>query len=82
MTTIPMQRAFHVIAREGSRKSHELLTDDVWHEFKNQLGIVVAHSELLRIDPGGARMRRDSVKEIHAAAERALKLLPLLRAEG
>jgi hypothetical protein len=56
---------------------------DRWrHDLKNQLGIVLGFSELLlnELDAGSAH--RADVKEIHAAARRALELIARIPGQG
>lgn len=49
--------------------------DQRQHDLKNQLGIVLGFSELLLNELDPASPHRADVKEIHAAAQRALELL-------
>lgn len=59
------------------------LTSSRWrHDITNQLGIILGFAELLldEMDPGDAR--RADVKEIAAAAQKALDLIRQAKDEG
>ena len=55
------------------------MTDDKnRHDFKNQLGIILGFSGILRAEAAADDPRRDDLEEIHKAATAALNLLERL----
>jgi len=80
MAKIPVRTMDYRSASDDAVNSVDVGAADVWHQFNNQLGIVLACSELLVLNDHDTH--RDNLREIRIAAESALALLPRLRAEG
>jgi signal transduction histidine kinase len=79
MTNVPANIRDSETVAEQPPAFLDVLDADLWHELKNQLGVVLAYTQLLRFDLDDDDSRRANLIEIHVAAESMLALLPRLR---